>query len=373
VVLSARPAAYPQVGRGPARGRSAGHRGETRVRARHGEAPRDPGAIPLVHGDARPVGDLVALGRPAGLRLVRRYRPEVLWSTYPIATAHWVGLTLQRLTGLPWVADFRDAMTEDHYPPDPRTRAVCRRIERKSGPPRVPPRLHGAGHAPDVRGAVSRDPPEPHADHRERLRRGQLLRRGEAGAPRSRGRQVPPGPQRRALPRRPEPLAVPRRAPGSEGRGVVSPSTLRVVLRASGEERFYRRNIDERGLADVVFLEPSTDYVETLSEMMRADVLLVFQGTSCNDEIPAKIYEYFRAEGRSSRSWTRGGHRRAAAPEGNRDDRAHRLEGGDRAGSRGPPPPRAERGSSRPERERRGGPLPPGATEELAHLLETVV
>src|SRR5262249_9172147 len=45
---------------------------------------------------------------PAGLQLVRRYRPDVLWSTYPIATAHLIGLTLQRLTGIPWIADFRD-------------------------------------------------------------------------------------------------------------------------------------------------------------------------------------------------------------------------------------------------------------------------
>ena len=49
---------------------------------------------------------------PAGLRLVRRYRPAVLWSTYPIATAHLIGLTLHRLTGIPWVADFRDSMTD---------------------------------------------------------------------------------------------------------------------------------------------------------------------------------------------------------------------------------------------------------------------
>jgi hypothetical protein len=29
---------------------------------------------------------------PAGLRLIRTYRPEVIWSTYPIPTAHLIGL-----------------------------------------------------------------------------------------------------------------------------------------------------------------------------------------------------------------------------------------------------------------------------------------
>src|SRR3990170_1185865 len=47
---------------------------------------------------------------PAGLRLIRAHRPDIIWSTYPIATAHLIGLTLHRLSGIPWVADFRDPM-----------------------------------------------------------------------------------------------------------------------------------------------------------------------------------------------------------------------------------------------------------------------
>src|SRR5215831_3848014 len=69
---------------------------------------------------------------PAGLRLIRRHRPQVIWSTYPVATAHLIGLTLHRLTGLPWVADFRDPMTEDDYPPDPLRRRLCGWIERRT-------------------------------------------------------------------------------------------------------------------------------------------------------------------------------------------------------------------------------------------------
>src|SRR5207245_1090808 len=39
-------------------------------------------------------------GVSAGLRLVQRHRPALMWSTYPIATAHLIGLTLHRLTGI---------------------------------------------------------------------------------------------------------------------------------------------------------------------------------------------------------------------------------------------------------------------------------
>jgi glycosyltransferase involved in cell wall biosynthesis len=42
------------------------------------------------------------------LRAVRRYRPDVLLSTAWPVTAHVAALAVHRLTGLPWVADFRD-------------------------------------------------------------------------------------------------------------------------------------------------------------------------------------------------------------------------------------------------------------------------
>ena len=38
---------------------------------------------------------------PAGLRLIRTFKPDVLWTTYPVATAHLIGATLHRLTAIP--------------------------------------------------------------------------------------------------------------------------------------------------------------------------------------------------------------------------------------------------------------------------------
>ena len=47
------------------------------------------------------------------LRAVRRYRPDVLYSTLSPASAHLVALMVSRATGIPWVADFRDAWTRN--------------------------------------------------------------------------------------------------------------------------------------------------------------------------------------------------------------------------------------------------------------------
>src|SRR5688500_3483061 len=69
---------------------------------------------------------------PKGLAMIRKYRPDAIWSTYPIATAHAIGHTLHRLSGLPWVADFRDPMAQDGYPADPKTWKSFEKIERRT-------------------------------------------------------------------------------------------------------------------------------------------------------------------------------------------------------------------------------------------------
>jgi glycosyltransferase involved in cell wall biosynthesis len=55
------------------------------------------------------------------LRALRRYRPDVLYSTSSPVSAHVVALIVSRLTGIPWVADFRDGWTQNPQgDPEPR-------------------------------------------------------------------------------------------------------------------------------------------------------------------------------------------------------------------------------------------------------------
>jgi glycosyltransferase involved in cell wall biosynthesis len=58
-----------------------------------------------------------------GLRAVRDHKPEVIYSTSSPATAHLAALIVHNLTGLPWVADFRDSWLFN--PLDPRTNSYA--------------------------------------------------------------------------------------------------------------------------------------------------------------------------------------------------------------------------------------------------------
>jgi glycosyltransferase involved in cell wall biosynthesis len=230
---------------------------------------------------------------PAGLRLVRRYRPAAIWTTYPIATAHVIGLWLHRLTGLPWVADFRDSMTEEGYPPDPRQFRCYRRIERST----VTRAAYSLFTTPGAVRMYQERYPEV---SRERF---VLLPNGydeAAFADAERGLPPRPGGERPLTLVHSGILYPSERDPRCFFDALASLKRaglrdVRVVLRASGHDDVHGPEIRRRGIEDLVQLAPPVPYREALREMLLADGLLLFQASNCNQQVPAKVYEYFRA------------------------------------------------------------------------------
>lgn len=234
---------------------------------------------------------------PAGLRLIWKYRPEIIWSTYPIATAHLIALTLHKMTGIPWIADFRDSMTEEGYPPDPEIRRAYRAIERLT----IHRCTKGVFTTPGtVKMYADRYPEVP-------LSRFSIIANGYdeedfiSVEPAVASRPRPEGPvvllhSGLLYPSERDPRAFFAALADLRQSGKISSANLRVVLRGSGHEEFYRRQLHESGIEEIVFLKPAIPYNDALAEMLNADGLLIFQAANCNHQIPAKVYEYLRAK-----------------------------------------------------------------------------
>jgi hypothetical protein len=236
-------------------------------------------------------------GAPAGFRLIRRYRPQLIWTTYPLATAHLIGNALHKLTRLPWIADFRDPMVEcidgTWFPSDVRVREARLSVERKAAA--------AAAATTFCTPTALRIFSERHEGHEARSRvieNGYDAESFEAAA-RMPARALSdrihlvhsgtlyPGPDR-------DPSALFKAMAALRARGRL-PERLRVTLRATGFDSTYGPMIENLGLRDVVRLEPPVDYASALREMLDADGLLLFQGHTSNPAIPAKAYEYLRA------------------------------------------------------------------------------
>ena len=225
---------------------------------------------------------------PAGLRMIRRYRPQLIWSTYPIATAHVIGYALHRLSGLPWVADFRDPMLDEHYPPDPLTRRMRQRVETRT-------LRHCAAAVVTTPGVLRR--------YREHYPAAKctLIENGYDEPDFAQLSLQRPPTQRFTLlhsgliyPSERDPGAF-LQAVGELARdGLLRAARFRVVLRAPGHEEWLQARIAHYGAEDMVEVAPHLGYRDALADMANADGLLVLQAANCNEQIPAKLYEYLR-------------------------------------------------------------------------------
>lgn len=237
----------------------------------------------------------LAHGVLAGLRLARRHKAGVIWSTFPIATAHLIGLVLHRLTGLPWIADFRDPMLQPAYPTSSRQRAVYGWIE-KQAIQRCRYAVFTTQRALDS--YRTRFPSVDQAKFRliengfDEDEFGRLM--DEAAAPAPRGERITLLHSGILYKNGRNPAAFLAALARLKAAGRVDAASLRVILRAPGDVEDVAAGVAEHGVGDIVEVLPPVPYREALNEMLAADGLLLFQGTPFNNQIPAKIYEYFR-------------------------------------------------------------------------------
>lgn len=230
----------------------------------------------------------------AGLRQIRRERTDLIWSTYPIATAHLIAATLARLTQLPWVADFRDPMVSAGYPKEPLKHRLWQRLER-----------HVLEHARLCVFTTERAAAAYRLRYPQAAAKCVVVENGydedvfTGVTPNRQG--VPEGcllllhsgliyPQDR------DPSGFFAAVATLLERGVLRREQLRIRFRAPVHGDEVVRVAQAHGLAELVEVAGPIPHAQAIAEMMAADLLLIFQGSGFNAQIPAKIYEYLRAQ-----------------------------------------------------------------------------
>jgi glycosyltransferase involved in cell wall biosynthesis len=235
-------------------------------------------------------------GVASGLAAMARRRIDVILTTYPIASAVLMGAMLHLITGKPWVADLRDPMTEERYPPDATTRAVYRWIERLA--------VRRARYLVFTTPAASRM----YLARYPELRRGRprcvVLGNGFDEADFRELRPMPSAPPNGGplrlvhlgllYPKERDPLPFFRALARLKTAGRLDSARTRIELRASGYDDLHAAAVRRLGIDDLVHLVPPLPYRQALQDAADADMLVLFQAASCDHQIPAKAYEYLR-------------------------------------------------------------------------------
>ena len=230
-----------------------------------------------------------------GLRLINHFNPKIIWSTYPIATAHLIGKTLHRVTNIPWIADFRDPMVYENWPSTGMVRKINAKIERSV----IATCNKATFTTPSTVEFYKGRYPDFSLDHWTVVPNGYDETLFEGLVPKSSGstdKRQPVTLVHSGLmeieDRDPTPFF--EAVSSLQNEGLVSPRDLKIILRATSYDEYYNQIITKLDLNTIVKLEPYLPYRDALQEMLNVDGLLLFQGPSCNRQIPAKLYEYFR-------------------------------------------------------------------------------
>lgn len=256
------------------------------------------GKYPLFLATPDRLQSWIVSGVLSALRVIRKNRPDAILTTYPIASAHCIGFFLHKIFRIPWIADFRDPMAQEDYPPEPRIHRAFERIERRifRNAARVVVTSPGTAALYSTRFpdypqqnivTISNGfDPESFA--------GITIRSGASAAPEARrplkllhsGLLYPSE-------RDPTHLFAAIAELLSEKR--LSNNQVSFVFRASGNDTDYQKRVRRLGIDSVVHFLSAVPYVEAIAEIASADGLLLLQASNCNQQIPAKLYEYLYA------------------------------------------------------------------------------
>ena len=229
-----------------------------------------------------------------GSQIIEEIRPDVILSTFPVATAHQIGLELSRRYEIPWVADFRDPMTYGSPQSIQRKTAIADlesqiiqnasayifatgRIEDvyKQYYPQVSHRnsfVIENGYDEDLFASIStranelRDP----SGELTFLHNGYLY-----------GEERNPTYFLRAL-----------RSLIEEG--ALEESSFRAILQGDRDQS-YSDFVDEIGLEERVEFRNTVPFLQSVQSLGDADILLLIQGRKYRNQIPSKVYEYLAA------------------------------------------------------------------------------
>lgn len=234
---------------------------------------------------------------PTGMYLIKKYQPDVIWSTYPIATAHFIGYCLHRMSKIPWISDFRDPMVDPEFPAEPLLRRTYQWIDRNAVYHSHRVVLTTPNATKDYQ---SRYPELPAAKFTciENGYDEEIFRTIEKKT--SLGTETRD--QRFVLlhsgiiySSERDPIQFFEALSLLLQQKLIGNDDLKVVLRATFNDDYITGLIKQYQLESIVFLEPPISYEDALSEMLTVDGLLIIQAANCNSQIPAKLYEYLRA------------------------------------------------------------------------------
>lgn len=228
---------------------------------------------------------------PKGVQLVKKYDPDLIFSTYPILTSHMVAGCIAKITRKPWIVDYRDPLQcyydksvfmsfKFHRWLDRWTIKHCTKaIFATKSAAQMYRTIH---HKQQVDKFVTI---ENGFDSDNLIKKTAIRNENNtklimlhAGSLYSMGRN---------------PEVLFRALSNMKEKGDISQENFLLQLRGANNELLYHPQTVAFNISDIVEFLPTISPKASLDKMLSVDVLLVIQGDIFHSQIPGKVYEYF--------------------------------------------------------------------------------
>ena len=226
------------------------------------------------------------------LKLIYKEKINLIYTTYPIPSTHYIGYLLKKITGITWVADFRDPMWDEYIDTTKLQLKSRIYIEKKtvSASDKIVMTTQGIKDLflkryPYLNEKKMQIIPNGYDENdfkhlpKTKVKNRRQIRLIHAGLLDQIDR---------------DPIPFFKSIPLLLKDNKYKNSNITIDFYAPANESFYQAMVDQLGVERVVRIKPRLPYNEILEEMFNSDILLLFQGPSCDAQIPAKLYEYLR-------------------------------------------------------------------------------
>ncbi|MDO6487703.1 glycosyltransferase [Colwellia sp. 6_MG-2023] len=231
-----------------------------------------------------------------GRTLIKKYQPDVIWSSSPIPSTHFIANKLSKGSHIPWVADYRDPFHYMNGTAGKWLDKFHKRIDQTT--------LNNASHITFATSAV-RDLYE--QKYQEIItKKNTVIENGydEANFEKLatlKNKATPFAEQKFTLyysgvlyANGRDPVPVFNAISRLKALGHISNNDFELIFQGAGNGEDFNDLISELNIQNMVKFISPVPFLNALNNMINADALLLIQDKRFNKQIPGKIYEYLR-------------------------------------------------------------------------------
>lgn len=230
-----------------------------------------------------------------GKKIVKRHKPDVIWSTFPTPSANIIANSLAKYSNKPWVADYRDPAPYIHTTNGKWLDQVHRKIDNLTF--KNAQKLVFATEASK----------ELYQSHYQCHDKFEVIENGYDENNFIKAQELAPSHTNifncnkyslyyagGLYPNGRNPRPIFEAIAKLRNNNILSPNNFELIFQGAGDGSEFSKLLDDLSLTNIVtFIQP-TSFLLALVNMTRANALLLIQDSRFNLQIPGKIFEYFR-------------------------------------------------------------------------------